>query len=219
MRNYSPLKPNLFFLLSREYYSLVTRMLSLGMLALCEEPVCINGIFAVHKEENSSRLIIDARKANLLFAVRLSRHLHALYIDDAVVFDLSADSVNGILDDLLLCYKAATLPVKQSKLVWATSTGIEILGLWLSDGSLRLHSHKLSLLVRRTMALVARGSATGLQVESVLGSWIWAMLVRRPALSVLKSCTISQIALMMWSIPSGPQSAWNCSLCARLHHC
>jgi hypothetical protein len=50
-----------------EYQRLIRRMYDLGMVSFDSSPKCINGVFAVKKEESSQRLIIDARPANALF--------------------------------------------------------------------------------------------------------------------------------------------------------
>lgn len=42
-------------------------------------------------------------------------------------------------------------------------------------------------LIAPTVGMVRCGYATGLDVASVVGSWTWALMVRRPALSVLNN--------------------------------
>jgi len=50
-----------------EYVRLVARMHALGMLAFTAAPKAVNGVFAVGKDRDTDRLIIDAQPANRLF--------------------------------------------------------------------------------------------------------------------------------------------------------
>jgi hypothetical protein len=50
-----------------EYVRLVARMKSLGMLGFTAAPKAVNGVFAVGKDRETDRLIIDAQPANRLF--------------------------------------------------------------------------------------------------------------------------------------------------------
>ena len=50
-----------------EYVRLIGRMLSVGMLGFTAAPRAVNGVFAVGKDADSDRLIIDAQPANRLF--------------------------------------------------------------------------------------------------------------------------------------------------------
>jgi hypothetical protein len=50
-----------------EYVRLVARMARIGMLAFTAAPKAVNGVFAVAKDADSDRLIIDAQPANRLF--------------------------------------------------------------------------------------------------------------------------------------------------------
>ena len=58
-----------------EYVELIGRMHALGMVAFTTTPRCINGVFAVEKDTDSDRLIIDARPANRLFIDSPTVHL------------------------------------------------------------------------------------------------------------------------------------------------
>lgn len=51
-----------------EYRRLICRMASLGMVSFTDSPVVVNAVFAVRKDGDRQRLIIDARGANLCFA-------------------------------------------------------------------------------------------------------------------------------------------------------
>jgi hypothetical protein len=50
-----------------EYVRLIARMVAQGMVAFTAAPKAINGVFAVAKDDDSDRLIIDAQPANRLF--------------------------------------------------------------------------------------------------------------------------------------------------------
>ena len=50
-----------------EYVKLIGRLLREGMINFTDSPRCINGVFAVNKDRDTDRLIIDAQPANRLF--------------------------------------------------------------------------------------------------------------------------------------------------------
>jgi len=50
-----------------EYIALVRRMVDLKMLEFTSAPRAVNGVFAVGKDEDNDRIIIDAQPANRLF--------------------------------------------------------------------------------------------------------------------------------------------------------
>jgi reverse transcriptase-like protein len=52
-----------------EYYSLIHRLHLLGMVVFKREVRVVNGLFAVVKDKDSLRLIIDARPANAVFTI------------------------------------------------------------------------------------------------------------------------------------------------------
>jgi hypothetical protein len=51
----------------REYVKLVGRLVQQGMVGFTATPRAVNGVFAVGKDADSDRLIIDAQPANRLF--------------------------------------------------------------------------------------------------------------------------------------------------------
>jgi hypothetical protein len=63
----APLKPARVAGSRTEYVKLIRRMLSIGMIRFTSTPRAINGPFAVGKDEQQDRLIIDAQPANRLF--------------------------------------------------------------------------------------------------------------------------------------------------------
>lgn len=63
----SPLKPARVAGSRSEYVHLIQRMLQQGMISFTAQPKAVNGVFAVGKDAESDRLIIDAQPANRLF--------------------------------------------------------------------------------------------------------------------------------------------------------
>jgi hypothetical protein len=81
------------------------------------------------------------------------------------------------------------LEVKPSKVVYPSSDGVDVVGVELHgrDGSFGLSPAKLRRLCSSTIALLERGSATGLELSVLIGRWTWAILPVRPAFSVFSS--------------------------------
>jgi hypothetical protein len=63
----APLKPPRIAGARAEYVQLVRRMHAVGMLSFTAAPRVVNGVFAVAKDADSDRLIIDAQPANRMF--------------------------------------------------------------------------------------------------------------------------------------------------------
>lgn len=92
----------------KEYIKLVKRMIALGMLGITTEPLVVNGLFAVEKDENSDRLIIDARIANCYFVLPphtklpSPSHLVSLVIPRGYVLRKSKCDLSNFYHNLLL---------------------------------------------------------------------------------------------------------------------
>ncbi len=56
-----------FYTNQREYVDLIRRMHAINMVSFTLAPLCVNGMFAVEKDVDKDRLIIDARPANGVF--------------------------------------------------------------------------------------------------------------------------------------------------------
>ena len=291
-----------------EYTKLIRRMLAIRMLSITDSPRVVNGIFAVHKDADYDRLIIDARFANDWFveppktplptpahvvqlrlppseqlqngkadisnyyhhiglpmwlwpflalppvnaseigltdcsgdrliypccttlpmgwshsvhiaqlihenilyqphgnipaALRpednilhvqhpdIVRPLHALYIDDSILFGLASDPVGSQqqYDRMLNAYAAVGLPVKDSKCIRPTSVqtvtalGMDING---DDGTVSISAERHQKMIMATLHLLWKKNVTGHALSVVIGLWTWNLLLRRPALSVLK---------------------------------
>lgn len=80
-----------------EYVKLVRRLSSLEMVGFTTSPRCINGVFAVPKDGDGQRLIIDARPTNALFVDPLPVNLPTpdlmseLYSDGQPLFVAKCD--------------------------------------------------------------------------------------------------------------------------------
>ena len=84
-----------------EYVQLVRRMHAVGMLSFTSTPLAVNGVFAVGKDADSDRLIIDAQPANRLFVdsphVSLPNPSHLVQLQlppDAPMFVAKTDLSN-----------------------------------------------------------------------------------------------------------------------------
>ena len=62
-----PLRPPRIAGSRSEYVKLIARMQVAGMVSFTDRPLAVNGLFAVAKDAESDRLIIDAQPANRLF--------------------------------------------------------------------------------------------------------------------------------------------------------
>jgi hypothetical protein len=303
-----------------EYIKLVKLMLSIGMLSLTDTPRVVNGIFTVKKDDDTDRLIIDARFANAWFtkppktalptpahvvqlrlpemeqlligkadlsnyyhhlqlpewlrpflalpsltaaelgldngpsdrlifpccttlpmgwshSVRIAqlihenilyephgdtpaalrpednilhvqhpdivRPLHALYVDDSIMFGLASDpdETKRQYNRMLAAYASVGLPVKESKCIYpdavrtVTALGMDVNGL---DGTVSISSGRHYKMILATVHLLWKERVTGHAVSVVVGLWTWNLLLRRPALSALKCC-YSFIERHRWS--------------------
>lgn len=122
---------------------------------------------------------------------RLDRPRHQVYIDDLILLAPANDAktLATLQDHYCRTLDAHGLVVKWSKLVRPSGEGVECLGLEVHGNALTvgLHPSKLAALRQDTLDLVQAKAATGRQLLSLLGRWTWAMLARRPALSVFAS--------------------------------
>jgi hypothetical protein len=119
------------------------------------------------------------------YEVKLGDLVFTIYIDDTVLISYDPSLLNTVLDLLVEFYETICgWPVKRSKVLRATSRdavfGLEFDG---HCGTLAPEPSKLQRLVHATLAVVRRGSATSSQIEHLVGSWTWLVLVRRPLLS------------------------------------
>lgn len=113
---------------------------------------------------------------------------HAIYIDDGPTFSTSQAVATREHTSMQQCYRANHLQPKLSKCQRPTSDPIDVLGLeW--NGRLKTVGAgvgKLSELCALTLSYLRHGYASGLEMSRLIGSWVWPVLVRRPALSSLR---------------------------------
>jgi hypothetical protein len=282
---------------SREQYlETIRKLYALGLVEFTQRPKAINGLFAVKKDGDQQRLILDARPANVCFveppsprlptpaevsnlrtddavpiyaakvdlrcffqqlllpasyrpyfclpavtfaelgltgpggdwfpmmttvpmgwshSVFLAQDAHEYSIESKVGFDRSKQIVASNADVFLRDYKwlvyvddlvlighdpgllrrlqdsyieAIDFIVHAGKVV-RPCRHAEILGLELDgvEHTFGLAPRKLERLRLETTALLSNSSATGREVAALVGAWIWASLVCRPALSLLST--------------------------------
>jgi hypothetical protein len=288
-----------------QYVALIGRMIVAGMIGFTDSPLAVNGVFAVRKDADADRLIIDARPANRLFvdsphvelanpshlvqlqvpagarmhtgksdlsnfyhhlglprwmqpffclpplsdeelrslgldprtcgghfpmcltlpmgfshAVFLAQqaHLHVLYgskavqeednlihrpcatalsleqvvhgvvIDDFFLFALDPQLAKRTFERVLAAYAAAGFVVKPSKVVSPTTAAVKVIGFDIGgpDSLVQLPADSMQLLLQHTLAVLQRGTCTGLAMAHLIGRWTWCMLLRRPSLSLMQ---------------------------------
>jgi len=120
---------------------------------------------------------------------QLNRPRFSVYIDDLGLFSTDQQQCAYLQAQYINMCKDVGLPLKMSKVLPPCSTGVEVIGMHIHGRShtVGLHPAKLARLVNDTLYLLDSGVATGDEMRSLLGHWTWALLVRRPALSVLSS--------------------------------
>jgi hypothetical protein len=123
------------------------------------------------------------------YALRSGRVLHAVCIDDVLLFGLDPVQVARVQQAYLEAGRRAGFVYKPEKLIAPTADAAPVLGLQFSGrtGTLRLQPAKMRSLVSATRAAVAAGQLRAVDFQSLLGRWVWAMLPCRPALSVLSA--------------------------------
>jgi len=119
----------------------------------------------------------------------LDRLRASVYLDDVTWFGPSAGLVDAAVARYLARCSQRGWPVKLSKCRPASLRGVESLGCEVDGGTgtVGVAPAKLLALVRRTQLQLATGTATGRELASLVGSWTWAALVRRPALAIFSS--------------------------------
>jgi len=120
------------------------------------------------------------------YTLSRGRVLHALYIDDLVLFGTNPDDLAHRQSVYVKAMRQRGFAFKPAKLVRPTLLPTPVLGLEF-DGvrrTLRVAPNKAVELIRETRTLLAvDGRVSGLRVSQLVGSWIWAMLPCRPSLA------------------------------------
>jgi hypothetical protein len=135
---------------------------------------------ALEREESLLRLTSPT--------VSAERALHGIVIDDFFLFSLDRDLADRAMRRVLAAYRAAGFVVKESKLVWPTSTPVKVIGFDIDGrrGSIRLPPESQASLARSTLAAIRADEMTGRQLAHIVGRWTWVMMLRRPSLAVLQ---------------------------------
>lgn len=119
----------------------------------------------------------------------VNRMRHSVYIDDLNIYYHDPLAMQQAMDQYLAAMCEAKLPAKPSKIAGPTADGIECLGVFV-DGvncEVGLSVPKLQVLRASTLRLLDIGECTGRELSHIVGRWTWAMLVRRPAMSVFNA--------------------------------
>ena len=89
-----------------EYVALLKRMLTQGMIRFTSRPKAVNGIFAVAKDVDSDRVIIDARQCNRLFkdsphvALPGPSHLVQMHVPKGAIMFMSKSDLSNFYHHL-----------------------------------------------------------------------------------------------------------------------
>jgi hypothetical protein len=121
--------------------------------------------------------------------VMLDRVRHSIYIDDVGFYGHDKAAVDRAQDEYIVKAAEHGLPAKPTKVTQPSADGVEVTGLVIdgSDLTIGVSPDKLRALRAETSALTRRGFATGVELSRLVGSWTWAALPARPALSVFSS--------------------------------
>ena len=131
------------------------------------------------------------------------RPLHALYVDDSIIFGLASNPVGAReqYERMLQAYAAVGLPVKESKCIrpdtvrTVTALGMDVNG---EDGTVSVSAERHHKMILATLHLLWKRNVTGHALSVVIGLWTWNLLLRRPALSTLK-CSYSFVEKHRWA--------------------
>ena len=118
----------------------------------------------------------------------ITRTLHLIYIDDLGLMGTKKTLVIECTERVKQAYAAVGLIVNANKCIPATDEPVEIIGVEACGrlGVLRINRHRQHAMLLSTCAILQLGEVSGLSLATVIGHWTWALLLRRPALSVLR---------------------------------
>ena len=121
--------------------------------------------------------------------LNIDRMRHSVYIDDLNIYGSDPIIIQAAMDQYCAVLADANLPPKPSKIVRPSSSGVECLGIMVhgQSGRVGMSIPKLQTLRASTLKLLDHGQCTGQQLAHIVGRWNWAMLIRRPAMSVFSA--------------------------------
>ena len=122
---------------------------------------------------------------------RIDRLRHGVYLDDGFAFGLSLGEARQGFEKVCAELERVGLEVKRGKCREPGEgvASMEVLGLTVDtrSGRVGLCYEKLWSLVCETKHLLNRGTATGKELERLIGKWSWTILTSRSAFSVFSS--------------------------------
>jgi len=126
---------------------------------------------------------------NLLFlqSPKITGAVHAVVIDDLVIVSDSKEECDRADLTAQLAYKAKDFLLKTEKHIPATTETVEAFGHEVdsTNKSIRLSPRKSLQLIIRTMKVLCLSEITGLELSSLIGDWLWTLLLHRPSLAIL----------------------------------
>jgi hypothetical protein len=130
----------------------------------------------------------DSLKSGVDFA--LDRVRHDAFIDDLFLIGPLSPELRSQFDALQAAYARVGLPVNVKKVIPPTLDPISFLGVTFCGRSLSLYVDPVKLwrLVQQTVDVLYSGFCSGVALSRLVGSWTWAALICRPALSVFRRC-------------------------------
>ncbi len=137
--------------------------------------------------------------------LRVTSYRWTLYIDDFLLFGLHRNTLVKVLREYLRIMAEVGLPVSVKK-TSPPSIVQEALGLRFDRNTVGVDPQKLFALCLDTAQIVLQNSSSPKHLQSVVGRWNWALLVRRPALSAL---AVAYKFVQKYQVhPSQPRPLW-----------
>jgi integrase len=115
--------------------------------------------------------------------------MHGIFLDDAWLVGTDKEKIVALQAEYLGVLDRFCLDANQKKTVLPTAEGVEVIGMELHGRNLTLglHPRKLLALVRKTRFFISEERCTGKQLASLIGSWSWAFLARRPFFAIFSA--------------------------------
>lgn len=144
------------------------------------------------------------------------RVLHAVCIDDLLLFGTDEVAVSRCQVTYVTAGRKRGYVYKPEKMTGPSSGDTPVLGLQFNgrEGTLGLSAHRTQALVAATRQAVASGAMRAVDLQSLVGHWVWAMLPRRPALSVFTAIFALTQRLKRGSVALWPSARRELSLAA-----
>lgn len=169
-----------------------------GILTPCLSCIPMGASFAVAiaQRVTSSVLRSAGLQSPTPFSGLLGTHLRRgsftplPYIDDITIIGTSAQTVNSARDKAARSFRSSSLPTEPAKNVDAVVGAYSIaIGLaWWHDGTLTVKPGYAQKLFVTTNRIVSSRWSSPRELQHAVGLWNWALLLRRPAFSVLFYC-------------------------------